>query len=114
MCCLKERVGAGILQPAQGHNINKEGQTETSVGGGGTEGGGGGGGGEGGWGETGWAGIYMYTCELIQLDYKCEVGSADNSLAADFQSLRTLCMWALLMSSLTARWQAGRHNSCPN
>lgn len=35
MGCSKERVGVGILQPAQGHNIDKEGQTETSVGGGG-------------------------------------------------------------------------------
>jgi len=30
MCCSKER----ILQPAQGHNTDKEGKTEASVGGG--------------------------------------------------------------------------------
>ena len=35
MCYSKERRGEPeILQPAQGHNIDKEGQTETSVGGG--------------------------------------------------------------------------------
>ena len=47
MCYSKESRGE-ILQPAQGHNIDKEGQTETSVGGGGKrpEGWGRGGGGE--------------------------------------------------------------------
>ena len=68
MVLFKRESGAGILQPAQGDNINKEGQTETSVGGGGkeTEGEG-----EGeGLLDRSPIGGNIYRCGLIQPDYR--------------------------------------------
>jgi hypothetical protein len=74
MCCLKEREGPEILQPAQGDNINKEGQTDTSVGGGEGEG----------W--MGWTRTEgdIYSRKCILPDDGRGVERANNSLLAIF------------------------------